>query len=135
MQALNDGSPMAAKPLFDVTPLVPRLERGDTVLTANHRLARYIQRAWDERQRAAGARAWATAADREVNSTQAREVATATAVTSSGGRKSSRSSRTISSGTITTPPPMPSSPPRNPLSAPMPTQAPRNKKWFNYTTI
>ena len=31
MQALNDGSPMAAKPLFDVTPLVPRLERGDTV--------------------------------------------------------------------------------------------------------
>jgi len=52
---------MAAKPLFDVTPLAPRLERGDTVLTANHRLARYIQRAWDERQRAAGARAWATA--------------------------------------------------------------------------
>ncbi|MEQ8263277.1 PD-(D/E)XK nuclease family protein [Pseudohaliea sp.] len=52
---------MAAKPLFDVAPLAPWLERGDTVLTANHRLARYIQRAWDERQRAAGARAWAAA--------------------------------------------------------------------------
>ncbi|MHA7817824.1 MAG: PD-(D/E)XK nuclease family protein [Pseudohaliea sp.] len=52
---------MAAKPLFDVAPLAPWLERGDTVLTANHRLARYIQGAWDECQREAGARAWATA--------------------------------------------------------------------------
>ena len=52
---------MAAKPLFDIAPLAPWLERGDTVLTANHRLARYIQRAWDEHQLASGARAWATA--------------------------------------------------------------------------
>ena len=52
---------MAAKPLFEIAPLAPWLERGDTVLTANHRLARYIQRAWDEHQRASGARAWATA--------------------------------------------------------------------------
>ncbi len=52
---------MPGKPLFDITPLAPWLDRGDTVLTSNHRLARYIQRAWDEHQRAAGARAWATA--------------------------------------------------------------------------
>ncbi len=52
---------MAAKPLFDITPLLPWLSRGDTVLTANHRLARYIQRAWDAHQLASGAQAWVTA--------------------------------------------------------------------------
>ncbi|KGE03553.1 PD-(D/E)XK nuclease family protein [Pseudohaliea rubra] len=52
---------MAGKLLYDLAPLAPCLERGDSVLTANHRLARYIQRAWDERQRTTGARAWVTA--------------------------------------------------------------------------
>jgi probable DNA repair protein len=52
---------MAAKPLYDVLPLAPWLERGATVLTPNKRLARHIRLSWDERQRAGGARAWPTA--------------------------------------------------------------------------
>ncbi|TXS95810.1 hypothetical protein FV139_08060 [Parahaliea maris] len=43
---------------YDLTPLLPWIEQGFTLLTPNLRLARRIKAEWDQRQQAAGLRAW-----------------------------------------------------------------------------
>lgn len=53
---------MPGRALVDLDPLLTALDAGVTVLTPNHRLARHVRRAWNERQRALGRRAWRTAA-------------------------------------------------------------------------
>lgn len=43
---------------YDISPLIPLLEEGFTLLTPNFRLARHIKSEWDARQAASGAVAW-----------------------------------------------------------------------------
>ena len=58
------------------------------------------------------------AAAADVHTIQAREVATAQSMASLGGSSSSQSKSRVSSGTMTTPPPIPNRPPRKPLNSP-----------------
>lgn len=47
-----------ATSLFELEPLLPALEAGEPILTANDRLRRHLLKAWDQHQRARGLRAW-----------------------------------------------------------------------------
>ena len=62
---------------------------------------------------------WVNAAEAEVKIIQDREVAMATSIASSGGYWPARVNKRYSTGTMTTPPPIPSRPPRKPLNKPM----------------
>lgn len=47
--------------LYDIAPLIPALERGDTILAPNFRLARRIKAQWDRHMADAGNRVWESA--------------------------------------------------------------------------
>ena len=78
---------------------------------------------------------WAAAADSEVKTMQAREVATAAAVLCANGNSPLQSKRMIRAGTMTMPPPMPSRPPRKPLTQPTPTHREAKKIWLNSSKV
>lgn len=46
--------------LYDITPLVPLIEEGYTLLTPNHRLARRVALEWNRHRASAGDRVWET---------------------------------------------------------------------------